>query len=70
MCRPLYRLCGAAGLPTILLVAYAADGNNIPEALLLASASAPALPAGFCPDLPEGENWRIPPSWAPLLAKA
>lgn len=68
--RPLYRLCCAAGLPTALLMAYAADGNNIPEALLLASASAPAVPAGLCPAPEKDEKWRIPPSWAPLLARA
>ena len=69
-CRPLYRMCCAGDLPTVLLMAYAADGNNIPEALMLDSASAPAIPPGMCPAASEGVQWTLPPSWATLVAKA
>eukprot|EP00892_Ulva_mutabilis_P004740 jgi/Ulvmu1/2638/UM014_0090.1 len=67
---PLYRMCCAAEVPTALLMAYAADGNNIPEALLLAAASAPAIPAGVCPNTSEGAQWHMPPSWATLVSQA
>lgn len=50
-------------MPTALLMAYAADGNNVPEAFLLANAVAPALPKGIIDTSTPGKGWKVPPSW-------
>lgn len=60
---PLYSECGRAGVPTAMLLAYAADGNNVPEAFLLATASVSALPRGLLDAHAGGSGWCMPPSW-------
>ena len=50
-------------MPTALLMAYAADGNNVPEAFLLADTALPTLPEGILDTSTPSKGWKVPPSW-------
>uniref|UniRef100_A0A8C4X1T3 Proteasome assembly chaperone 2 n=1 Tax=Eptatretus burgeri TaxID=7764 RepID=A0A8C4X1T3_EPTBU len=64
--RTLHKDLCAAGLPLLVLLTFCSDGDNIPDALRLASHLALWLPALGHQDikLPESkEQWKFPSSW-------
>lgn len=65
-CRPLFNECCSLGLPCVLMMAYAADGDNVADAVGLVQAVSKLLPKSE--EAAEPRQWQMPSSWSILLS--
>ncbi|KAJ1941134.1 hypothetical protein GGF37_003685 [Kickxella alabastrina] len=62
--RPLLKLCEQAGVPTFAMVSLVNEGDNVPDAIMLANAANAALGVAAAGDI---AHWLPPRSWECLM---
>lgn len=59
--------CAAAGLPSAAVLAFALEGDNLPDAIHVAGAAVKAVPA-LAEVVKADQGWAQPPSWKHAFA--